>query len=85
MPFPLLLDPKNAQAYVDLPTQRSSCQPSSRVAWAGAFRPDNLHPLATGYNIWGSAAKDKLADHNGVNEMFVYGVPHLTIQEIWLC
>ena len=28
---------------------------------ADAFRPDNLHPLAKGYDIWGAAVKDKLA------------------------
>jgi len=28
----------------------------------GAFRPDNLHPDAKGYDIWGAAVKDKLAD-----------------------
>jgi len=27
-----------------------------------AFRPDNLHPAAKGYDIWGAAVKDKLAD-----------------------
>lgn len=27
-----------------------------------AFRPDNLHPLAKGYDIWGTAVKDKLAE-----------------------
>ena len=26
-----------------------------------AFRPDNLHPLAKGYDIWGEAVRDKLA------------------------
>jgi len=26
-----------------------------------AFRPDNLHPQAKGYEIWGEAVKDKLA------------------------
>jgi lysophospholipase L1-like esterase len=26
------------------------------------FRPDNLHPVAKGYDIWGAAVKDKLAD-----------------------
>jgi lysophospholipase L1-like esterase len=26
------------------------------------FRPDNLHPLARGYDIWGEAVKDKLAE-----------------------
>lgn len=26
-----------------------------------AFRPDNLHPQAKGYEIWGAAVKDKLA------------------------
>jgi lysophospholipase L1-like esterase len=25
------------------------------------FRPDNLHPVAKGYDIWGDAVKDKLA------------------------
>jgi lysophospholipase L1-like esterase len=29
---------------------------------ADAFRPDNLHPLAKGYDIWGTAVKDKLAE-----------------------
>jgi len=28
----------------------------------GAFRPDNLHPTAKGYDIWGTAVKDKLAE-----------------------
>jgi lysophospholipase L1-like esterase len=28
----------------------------------GAFRPDNLHPEAKGYDIWGAAVKDKLAE-----------------------
>ncbi len=27
-----------------------------------AFRPDNLHPAAKGYDIWGGAVKDKLAE-----------------------
>src|ERR1051325_6271119 len=27
-----------------------------------AFRPDNLHPLAKGYDIWGAAVKEKLAE-----------------------
>src|SRR5262245_17268641 len=27
-----------------------------------SFRPDNLHPLAKGYDIWGGAVKDKLAE-----------------------
>ncbi|MEO8359253.1 MAG: GDSL-type esterase/lipase family protein [Vicinamibacteria bacterium] len=26
------------------------------------FRPDNLHPIAKGYDIWGGAVKDKLAE-----------------------
>ncbi len=29
---------------------------------ADAFRPDNLHPLAKGYDIWGAAVKDQLAE-----------------------
>lgn len=28
----------------------------------GAFRPDNLHSAAKGYDIWGAAVKDKLAE-----------------------
>ena len=28
----------------------------------GAFRADNLHPQAKGYDIWGAAVKDKLAE-----------------------
>ena len=28
---------------------------------AGTFRPDNLHPVAKGYEIWGEAVKDMLA------------------------
>jgi lysophospholipase L1-like esterase len=28
----------------------------------GEFRPDNLHPQAKGYDIWGAAVKDKLAE-----------------------
>jgi beta-glucosidase len=27
-----------------------------------AFRNDNLHPQAKGYDIWGAAVKDKLAE-----------------------
>jgi len=27
-----------------------------------AFRPDNLHPAAKGYDIWGAAVEDKLAE-----------------------
>ncbi len=27
-----------------------------------SFRPDNLHPLAKGYDIWGEAVKDKIAE-----------------------
>jgi lysophospholipase L1-like esterase len=26
------------------------------------FRPDNLHPIAKGYDIWGAAVKDTLAE-----------------------
>ena len=35
-------------------TRASSCP--------DAFRPDNLHPQAKGYDIWGEAVKDKLAE-----------------------
>ena len=27
-----------------------------------AFRPDNLHPMARGYDIWGAAVQEKLAE-----------------------
>jgi len=27
-----------------------------------AFRPDNLHPLAKGYDIWGQSVQAKLAE-----------------------
>ena len=27
-----------------------------------AFRPDNLHPQAKGYDIWGQAVQEKLAE-----------------------
>jgi lysophospholipase L1-like esterase len=27
-----------------------------------AFRPDNLHPQARGYEIWGNAVQAKLAE-----------------------
>ena len=29
---------------------------------AGVFGADNLHPRAKGYDIWGGAVKDKLAE-----------------------
>jgi lysophospholipase L1-like esterase len=32
------------------------------VFLADSFRPDNLHPQAKGYDIWGTAVKDKLAE-----------------------
>ncbi len=32
------------------------------VFLSNAFRPDNLHPMARGYDIWGAAVKDKLAE-----------------------
>ena len=32
---------------------------------ADAFRPDNLHPQAKGYDIWGAAVKDQLAQMMG--------------------
>ena len=34
----------------------------SGVFLPGAFRPDNLHPLAKGYDIWGEAVQTKLAE-----------------------
>jgi lysophospholipase L1-like esterase len=27
-----------------------------------SFRADNLHPQAKGYDIWGTAVKDKIAE-----------------------
>jgi lysophospholipase L1-like esterase len=35
---------------------------SNGVFLPETFRPDNLHPLAKGYDIWGEAVKDKLAE-----------------------
>jgi lysophospholipase L1-like esterase len=32
------------------------------VLLPGSFRPDNLHPLAPGYEIWGEAVQAKLAE-----------------------
>jgi len=32
------------------------------VFLSDSFRPDNLHPQAKGYDIWGAAVKDKLAE-----------------------
>ena len=32
------------------------------VFLADAFRPDNLHPQAKGYDIWGEAVQAKLAE-----------------------
>jgi lysophospholipase L1-like esterase len=29
---------------------------------ADSFRSDNLHPQAKGYDIWGTAVKDKLTE-----------------------
>ena len=40
----------------------SSFLDSSGVFLPETFRPDNLHPLAKGYDIWGEAVKDKLAE-----------------------
>ena len=34
----------------------------SGVFLPDAFRPDNLHPQAKGYEIWGEAVKDKIAE-----------------------
>jgi len=30
--------------------------------WTDSFRPDNLHPLAKGYDLWGQAVQAKLAE-----------------------
>ena len=35
---------------------------SEGVFLPDTFRPDNLHPIAKGYEIWGEAVKDKLAE-----------------------
>lgn len=34
----------------------------SGVFLPGVFRPDNLHPAAPGYEIWGAAVKDTIAE-----------------------
>jgi lysophospholipase L1-like esterase len=53
------LDDQKHVFYLDIGTkfldERGSFLP-------GTFRPDNLHPVAKGYDIWGAAVKDKLAE-----------------------
>ena len=47
-------------------SMESSPRPSPKrgasVSLPDAFRTDNLHPQAKGYDIWGAAVKDKLAE-----------------------
>ena len=40
-----------------------SCGRRTRIAMSlpDTFRPDNLHPVAKGYDIWGEAVQTKLA------------------------
>ncbi|MEO7190003.1 MAG: GDSL-type esterase/lipase family protein [Vicinamibacterales bacterium] len=53
------LDDKRHIFYMDI---GSKFLDSSGVFLPGTFRPDNLHPLAPGYEIWGQAVQSKLAD-----------------------
>jgi len=53
------LDDQQHVFYVDIGAKFLD---SSGVFLPETFRPDNLHPLAKGYDIWGEAVKDKLAE-----------------------
>ncbi len=53
------LDDQNHVFYLDIGPKFLDAQ---GYFLPGSFRPDNLHPLAKGYDIWGAAVKDKLAD-----------------------
>jgi lysophospholipase L1-like esterase len=53
------LDDKNNVFYMDIGAQFLD---DKGVFLADAFRPDNLHPAAKGYDIWGQAVSAKLAE-----------------------
>ena len=53
------LDDKKSVFYMDI---GSAFLDDKGVFLPNAFRPDNLHPMARGYDIWGAAVKDKLAE-----------------------
>ena len=53
------LDDQRQVFYMDIGPQFLDAQ---GYLLPGTFRPDNLHPTAKGYDIWGTAVKDKLAE-----------------------
>jgi lysophospholipase L1-like esterase len=53
------LDDQRHVFYLDIGSQFLDAK---GVFLTESFRPDNLHPLAKGYDIWGTAVKDKLAE-----------------------
>jgi lysophospholipase L1-like esterase len=53
------LDDKKHVFYLDI---GSKFLDEKGVFLPESFRPDNLHPLAKGYDIWGEAVKAKIAD-----------------------
>jgi lysophospholipase L1-like esterase len=53
------LDDKQHVFYMDIGAQFLD---EKGVFLPDSFRPDNLHPLAKGYDIWGTAVKEKLAE-----------------------
>jgi len=53
------LDDQRHVFYMDI---GSKFLDASGVFLPETFRPDNLHPIARGYDIWGEAVKDKLAE-----------------------
>ena len=53
------LDDQKHVFYMDI---GQKCLDTTGVFLPGAFRPDNLHPAAKGYDIWGEAVKPKLLE-----------------------
>ena len=45
-----------------LPPETRDAADALGIFLPDSFRPDNLHPVAKGYDIWGEAVKDKLAE-----------------------
>ncbi|GEM_PF-5553360 len=54
--------PKSADGRPDLSDDPKAYNKPWTVSAVGSFRADNLHPQAKGYDIWGAAVKDKLAE-----------------------
>jgi lysophospholipase L1-like esterase len=53
------LDDKKSVFYLDI---GSKFLDDKGVFLPDAFRPDNLHPAALGYDLWGQAVQAKLAE-----------------------